>query len=225
MPAIVFTQKSNIRRPPVAFCTPNLLELTQIYEATQSDNFELDQSAWWSQIDSLNLDSGFRHDLEQLARIPVSENADSDKLASLLVEGVVQKAIHLLPFFKHLIVKCGEKGVLVAMCIDPKDASTSGWANLRSNPRQRQVIARGNSGEIVVLKHFPSLPVRLLENVTGAGDSFVGALLASLASDTNALYHPKTFDEAILTAQKAAVLTLQSHSAVSPALSTIGNEA
>ncbi|KDR84935.1 hypothetical protein GALMADRAFT_233410, partial [Galerina marginata CBS 339.88] len=224
LPAIVNAlQGESSNQSPVTYCTPNLLELAQLYATAQSDLFELmDHPAWWSAINSFNLGSAFRMDLEQLARRGVSDRAGSKgSLEFLVEEGIAQMAIRLLPFFQHLIIKCGEQGVLVAMCITPKDASTSGWASMRSNPRQRYIIAHGNSGEIVLLQHFPSLPVESLANVTGAGDSFVGALLATLVGEPGVLYHPTSLEGAIHTAQKAAVLTLESHFAVSPALSTL----
>jgi len=65
------------------------------------------------------------------------------------------------------------------------------------------------------------MPVQSLENVTGAGDSFVGALLATLAEKPLAFYHPQILEKAISIAQKAAVATLQSLSAVSPLLSKL----
>lgn len=162
-------------------------------------------------------------DLEQLARKSSSDHPDSEKKLTFLVEeGIAQQAINLLPFFQHIIIKCGDQGVLVAMYISPKDTFKSGWANLRSNPRERYILARGKSDELVVLQHFPSLPVEKLANVTGAGDSFAGALLATLAHNPDALYHPRSLREAVILSQQAAVLTLQSHSAVSPGLSELG---
>ena len=194
-----------------------------MYATAQSDLFELmDHQRWWSAIDSFNLGSSFRMELEHLARKGVSELPGSSETLSFLTdEGIATMAIHLLPFFQHLIIKCGDQGVLVAMCISAEDAPRSGWANARSNPRQRYVVAHGSCGEILVLQHFPSLPVELVANVTGAGDSFVGTLLATLANDPAALYHPTRLEDTITTAQKAAVLTLQSHSAVSPELSAL----
>ena len=62
---------------------------------------------------------------------------------------------------------------------------------------------------------------RSISNVTGAGDSFVGALLACLACDSSKMYDPKGLQDIVTIAQKAAILTLQSHSAVSPFLSRI----
>lgn len=177
----------------------------------------MDHDIWWSIIDSFNLGSTFRMDLEKLSRCHESESKPSGDLSFLLNQGIAQKAIHLLPFFQHLIIKCGDKGVLVVMYVSPEAAADSGW---RSNPRQRCVVATGKSGEIVVIQHIPALPVQPL-NVTGAGDSFVGALLATLANEPAGLYHPRSLSEALSTAQQAAVLTLQSPLAVSPLLSKL----
>ncbi|KAF8905531.1 indigoidine synthase A-like protein [Gymnopilus junonius] len=224
LPAIVTAfQEKDAGQAPVTYCTPNLLELTRIYSTAQSDLFELmDHPRWWSAINSFNLGSSFRMELENLARKGVSDFAGSSgTLGFLIEEGIATMAINLLPFFQHLIIKCGEQGVLVVMCIAAHEAPHSGWANARSNIRQRYVVAHGNSGETLVLQHFPSLPVESVANVTGAGDTFVGALLATLANDSTVLYHPSRLGDAINTAQKAAVLTLQSHSAVSPELSRL----
>ncbi|KAF9480993.1 indigoidine synthase A-like protein [Pholiota conissans] len=224
LPALVTALKNKKSSPaPIAFCTPNLLELTQLYETAQSESFDLmNHPSWWSTINSLNLGTAFRMDLDHLARKPVSDHDETQGSLSFLIdEGIAQKALRLLPFFQHIVIKCGMQGVVVAMRIDGKDAESSGWVNERSNTRQRHVVAHGTSKEIVVLQHIPSLPIEAVANVTGAGDSFVGALLATLANDLHALYHPKTLHDAILTAQKAAVLTLQSHSAVSPLLSSM----
>ena len=179
-------------------------------------------TAWWSVVDNLNLGTAFRMDLEQLSRRPVSDHDPSKgNMAFLVTQGIVQKAINLLPFFQHLIVKCGDQGIIVAMRISPKDALNSAWAHKRSSPLERYIVAHGNSKEITYIQHFPSLPIETISNVTGAGDSFVGALLAFLAHDLSAMYDPKNLQDVVTTAQRAAILTLQSHSAVSPLLSRI----
>lgn len=126
-------------------------------------------------------------------------------------------AINLLPFFQHIIIKCGERGALVVMRVDPKDAMT--WGREKSNPQGRYVIAQGHNEEAIVLQHFPGHAVESVTNVTGAGDSFVGAVLASLSQNPQAFYSPKDLEQTITTAQQAAVLTLQSELAVSPLLS------
>lgn len=208
---------------PIAFCTPNLLELNQIYDAARSESFNLmDHPAWWPAIDSLNLGTAFRMDLEQLTRRLVSDyDPSKGNMAFLVAQGTIKKAINLLPFFQHLIIKCGDQGIIVVMRISPKDALNSVWTHKRSNPLERYIIAHGNSGEITFIQHFPSLSIETISNVTGAGDSFVGALLACLAHDPTAIYDPKGLPDVIRIAQRAAILTLQNHTAVSPLLSRI----
>ena len=223
LPAIAAALRQEDLRAPITYCTPNLLELTRLYEVARSEQFGLENHpAWWSVVDNLNLGSTFRIDLEQLSRRPVSDRDPSgENLSFLLDQGYAQKAIHLLPFFQHLLIKCGDRGALVVMRISTGDAAVSGWKNERSNPMQRYVVAEGKTGELLVIQHFPSLPVKSPVIVTGAGDSFVGALLATLVDDPSKLYHPKTLQKLMFTSQKAAVLTLECQSAVSPLLSKL----
>src|SRR5437016_384687 len=106
LPAIVTAlEQGSSKHAPIAYCTPNLLELNQLFETAQSDAFELtNHPSWWSTIENLNLGSVFRMDLEQLARKPLSDHdASKGNLSFLIEDGVAQKAIHLLPFFQHLI--------------------------------------------------------------------------------------------------------------------------
>jgi len=58
-------------------------------------------------------------------------------------------------------------------------------------------------------------------SVTGAGDSFVGTVLASLSRDLKVFYNPNNLEQVITSAQQAAILTLQSDLAVSPLLSDV----
>ena len=179
-------------------------------------------ASWWSVIDNLNLGTAFRMDLEQLSRRPVSDHDPSKgDMAFLVAQGIIQKAINLLPFFQHLLIKCGDRGIIVVMYISPKDPLNSVWVNKRSNPLERYIIAHGKSMGTTLIQHFPSLPIEKISNVTGAGDSFVGGLLACLAQDSSKMHDPKGIRDVVTIAQKAAILTLQSHSAVSPLLSRI----
>lgn len=175
---------------------------------------------WWETIDNFALGSAFRMDLEQLARKTVQET-DSSKgtLAFIVDQGIAQMAVNLLPFFRHIVIKCGILGVLVVMHIPGHIVENSPWKTEGTNIQKRRIIARGKHQEIVVLQHFAALPVQTVINVTGAGDSFVGALLAYLGKDHSAFESPDTLQDAIFVAQKAASLSLQSHSAVSPVLS------
>ena len=202
--------------PPITYATPNILELSHLYQVARSEPSDLmSHSTWWSSIDSFSLSTAYRMDLEQLAKRMVCDK-DSSKgtLAFLLDQGVAQMAVHLLPFFQHLIIKCGERGVLVAMHI----ARPSAWSHERSNILGRYIVAQASSGS-VVLQHFPAHLVHDIINVTGAGDSFVGALLAVVTQDPGTFADYHLLAKAIAASQQAAKLTLQSHLAVSPTIS------
>ncbi|EPQ60620.1 hypothetical protein GLOTRDRAFT_68417 [Gloeophyllum trabeum ATCC 11539] len=206
---------------PVTFASPNILELKHLYHAARSEPFELTaHPAWWQTIDAFSLSSEFRTDLEHLSRRDIPHAQQT--LGFLVDEGVAQMAVNLLPFFQHLVVKCGERGVVVVM---RANAATSKWVAERSNIHARCVVAHGKTGagEIVVLKHFPAAAVdpATIVNVTGAGDTLVGSILSSLVRNPSAFEHPETMDQAIALAQRCAVMTLQSPHAVSPLLSEL----
>lgn len=98
------------------------------------------------------------------------------------------------------------------------------WAQEKSDPRtRRQVIVKGRTA-IFVLKHFPAIDLESssVVNVTGAGDSLVGSILASLASNPDTMQDVDLVSRMIDRAQRAAVLTLKSDMAVSPLLNTLG---
>ncbi|KAJ7492667.1 indigoidine synthase A-like protein [Mycena latifolia] len=187
--------------PPVTFFTPNLSE----WELTSSP-------IWWAAIDKLSLGEAFRKDLTRLAKRKVRDDSEveGNTLAFLVEDGVAQMAVALTPFFRNIFIKCGERGVVVVMRVSGEDAKKSGWVREQSDPVHRYIVAHGDSGdEIVVLQHFPP-HIATVTNTTGAGDSFVGALLASLQVQSNPLSTPT-----------AATLTLQSPSSVSPLLNTL----
>lgn len=131
---------------------------------------------------------------------------------------MAQMAINLLPFFQHLVIKCGDRGVIVVMRV----SRNTKWASERSNIHRRRIVSSGGgSGDIVVLQHFPAnhLPPESIVNVTGAGDTLVASILASLVQDPRAFEDPESLKTTIEDAQNAAVLTLQSEFAASPSLS------
>ncbi|KAH9950400.1 indigoidine synthase A-like protein [Amylocystis lapponica] len=216
-------------RSPIAFATPNLLELKHMYQEACTGPLGLTSSTrWWSVIDGMALGTEFRMDLEQLGRRSASEHDSSRGTLSFLVEdGIAQMAINLLPFFQHLIIKCGDRGIVVAFRVTGDLAEASPWAQERSNVRARQAIAHGKPGTgTTVLKHFPALtlPQDKIVNVTGAGDSLVGSMIATLLQRPTTFEDPLALDRMITQAQRAAVLTLQSPYAVSPELSTVETE-
>ena len=226
LPAIAASlQTSNSVLAPITFVSPNLLELSALYNGASNEPHELtSHPKWWAALDGLSLGTEFRLSLEQLARCSASDE-DSSKvtLAFLVDQGIAQMATNLLPFFQHLIIKCGPLGVILAMRIPANGGSP--FALERSNPRRRYIVAHGAT-ETVVFKHFPALtlPKNAVLNVTGAGDSLVGAILAAIAENQYVFEDPQSVDMAIDRAQRAAIRTLQSPLAVSPALSTLNVE-
>lgn len=194
-----------------------------MYEEARTTFGLMSHDHWWKIVDSFALESRFRMALDILAKKAVSdETASLGSLAFLVDKGVVQMAINLLPFFQHLVVKCGELGVLVVMRLSNTNADT--WLTARNDPQSRHVIAHSqSSASTVVVQHFPPLPIPsgTSVNTTGAGDSLVGALLAMLVQDPNAFLDPTSLKNVIDVAQEAAIMTLQSSYAVSPSLSSL----
>lgn len=194
-----------------------------MYNASRAEPLNLtSHNVWWKVIDDFAISHQFRMELEQLARRNVSDEDPSKGTLSFLInDGIAQMAVNLLPFFQNLVIKCGERGLVVAMRVS--EHATSGWAQEHSNLYERRVIAHGKSAqETVVLQHIPglSLPNSSIVNVTGAGDTLVGSILAALLQNPDALSNPCSLDNTMRVAQRAAVLTLQSNHAVSPLLSS-----
>jgi len=114
------------------------------------------------------------------------------------------------------------------MHLPPPEAQTTGWSASSVRTSGRQIVVKSTNGSILVLKYFPALPLESsgsdTVNVTGAGDSLVGSLLASVVSNgaepRNPFLDPQQLDAAIARAQNAAILTLRSPLAVSPLLSS-----
>ncbi|KAF8482161.1 indigoidine synthase A-like protein [Russula ochroleuca] len=217
LPAISSALRSNYDGSPVKFASPNLLELAELYKSACSDPWELtSHDYWWKTIDNFSIGTEFRLSLEQLARQDAGSNGRT--LSFLMDQGVAQMAINLLPFFQHLVIKCGDLGVLLAMRF-PGDNPTA-WVGERSDVRRRLIIAHGKA-ETVVIKHYPAhmIDPQYVVSVTGAGDSLVGAVLAALVQDRSAFSNPESLDGVIELGQSAAIETLRSPFAVSPSLS------
>jgi pseudouridylate synthase / pseudouridine kinase len=159
-------------------------------------------------------------ELDHLAKCNVSDEDPSKGSLSFLVDnGIIQMAINLLPFFQHLVVKCGHLGVVVVMRVP----SSSKWSQERSNVLGRYIVAPERpGGDLTVLMHFPpqDLPEESIVNVTGAGDTLVAAILTGLISSPTAFEDPKALSRLIAGAQFAATMTLRSVHAVSPELSS-----
>ena len=157
-------------------------------------------------------------ELDHLARLPASPHSKATGTLSFLTEeGIAQMAINLLPFFRHLVIKCGERGVVVIMRVSRRTT----WASERSNVHRRCIVSSGGGGDVIVLQHFPAnhLPPESIVNVTGAGDTLIASTLASLVQDPRGFEDPGSLRKVVEGAQAAAVSALESDFAVSPSLS------
>ena len=87
-----------------------------------------------------------------------------------------------------------------------------------TNVKNGIVVSNGRTSTFM-LKYFPAQPIEVgdITNVTGAGDTLVGSLLASSITEGSALFEDGVkLTSAIDRAQKAACATLKCEAAVSP---------
>lgn len=209
LPAISsLLNKMTTESAPLTFASPNLIELTHMYRTASSEPLQLtSHDNWWKVLDSMTLGSQFRLELEQLARRDVCDTTPSKGTLSFLLDtGVAQMAVNLLPFIQHLVLKAGDKGLFTIFRIPPSLAQQSPWAYERSNVRERQIVSQGRDGGVVVLKHHPAMHLvpEDVVNVTGAGDTLVGSVLATLVQQPDAFHHPHKLNALVTKAQQVS---------------------
>jgi pseudouridylate synthase / pseudouridine kinase len=206
--------------PAITFTSPNVLELVQLYHTAQNI---FEGNAWWAAVDSLLQETQFNVDLERLMNYRADASwPPKSSLAVLEEKSVLQMALKLLSFFQHIILKCGSMGVVTIFRI-PADPRDSGWIEWKTSIEGQCITgAVGPLKDTIVLQHFPALALNKdrVINCTGAGDSLVGSILASLLEEPLTFQHPHLLNKAMHYAQHAAILSLQSPLAVSPELST-----
>lgn len=174
---------------------PNIHELDSMYSAATAAELFSTSLPWWPTIDALTIDSGFRDRVDQLAARTGVDLSES---------GIVQKAVSLLPYIPRLFVKLGEQGVIVVRLLE-----------VGEKPRRSResVVVEAREGEEVggvEVRYFAAekLGVDGVQSVNGAGDTFLGVLVAAMVRGL-------PLEEAVGEAQKAAVLTLGVKEAVS----------
>ncbi|KAL8360020.1 hypothetical protein RB601_007486 [Gaeumannomyces tritici] len=188
--------------PLVDLATPNSYELSAIYNAAK-DNGYLENSAWFGIIDSLGM-TGARDRFVRLASTALTD------------EGIPQMNTQLLPYIPTILTKLGPKGVLLTMLLGPDDP------RLSSAEAQPYILAKatGQHPHVggVYMRLFPAVEeVKDVVSVNGAGDTFIGVLVAGLARGGKV-------EELVDVAQRAAVMTLRSHQAVSEELGRLESE-
>lgn len=184
----------------VTMTTPNVHELRAMFLAAQSSG-QFEGEEWWSVINSLNIAADFRNRLELFLR---KHREISLKVADL---GMVQQAIHLLPFVENIYLTMGSSGVLsfhlARSIMQPSTKSSDNF-----------LTQDGQDCALTIIYHPPITGLESLVNDTGAGDTFTGVLVSCLTKGHG-------IPESVTLAQRAAILTLQSSESVSPHIRTL----
>ncbi|KAF2268494.1 hypothetical protein CC78DRAFT_372128 [Lojkania enalia] len=183
--------------------TPNLHELTALHNKAQDSDL-FNSKSWFRVIDALGIPSSG-------LRVPLSVTTSPE----LVDQGIPQQSIKLLPFIPTLLTKLGPRGVLLTKLIRAGDP-------ILSSPDEAQyVLARcgNNDPEVGGLYIRLFVPERILGpgeiiSVNGIGDTFLGALAATITSG-------RRVEDAIPLAQRAAGLSLRSRESVSPELKSM----
>lgn len=200
--------------------TPTETELTKIYEAFNNRDLFDDYDAWFPMLDSLGINAVFREKL-----------AMNKLLAPFLALGVLQQAFSLLPYLERIVIKLGAQGVLeVAISTD-----ITAYKSIPTvSPYAPKCIVTSEGHKLgdnymgVVIQYFP-IPQENekieIKNVTGAGDTFLGALMATeprwLSTEVDSPEQEWDKWLQIYRAQLSSGLTLQSDSSVSSNITTL----
>ncbi|CAE6419598.1 unnamed protein product [Rhizoctonia solani] len=211
IPAISNMLAKEEQKPYITGSFPNIIELRAMWEVARSEDGPIGSSYWWQVID------GFGSDLHRILAAQIKGD-----MMFLVDDGIIQMATQLIPFIKNLVIKCGSRGVAVIAHITDKEGAMN-WISEGSRLQKQQIVSRGSDGSVLVVRYFPAHTVSQdsVHNVTGAGDTLVGALLASLVYNEATFSQPRTLESAVNLAQRCAVLTIGSELAVSPMISAI----
>lgn len=195
--------------PSIHLTSPNTFELSAMHSAARSLGF-FDRQDWWEVIDALGISSAG-------ARVALAQATSSDIVDS----GVPQQSIQLLPFIPCILTKMGAQGVLLTQLL------RAGDERLHSGEYAPYILSRCNNDTEetlgvggVYMRLFPAaetVPEEDIVSVNGVGDTFLGAIVAGLAKRGK----DARVEDLVDVAQKAAVLTLKSKEAVSPAIEAL----
>ncbi|KAI5466127.1 Indigoidine synthase A like protein-domain-containing protein [Mariannaea sp. PMI_226] len=190
-------------QPTVNIASPNSFELAAMYSAARENGY-FDSPEWFDIIDAFDIRAGAR---DRFVRITSAEMTDS---------GVPVQSMQLLPYIPTLATKLGPNGVLLTTILGRDDP------RLKDRDSDEFIVSRARKDHPTVggvyMRLFP--PAEKVENivsVNGVGDTFFGVLISGLAQGGK-------IENLIDVAQKASVLTLKSHQAVSPDLNRLEEE-
>ncbi|KAG2731881.1 hypothetical protein G9P44_005468 [Scheffersomyces stipitis] len=214
----------------IKLITPTVSELEAIHASFYNNDKYDDYDEWFPVLDSLGVDSFFRDKLNLLAskRFPV--------LKDLMDRGTLQQSFQLVPFFQNILIKIGSKGAIMVSLSE----NVNDYKSIPTTSKYKPAFILASEGRVtsdnkrmgVVIEYFP-IPMENenldIINVTGAGDSMLGTLVAQLsnspynwlATEINSVEQEWSKWEHIYKAQLASGLTLTCESAVSSGIQLI----
>ncbi|KAI4194597.1 MAG: hypothetical protein LQ350_007686 [Teloschistes chrysophthalmus] len=192
----------------ISLASPNRLELASMHAAAREAGV-FDRDDWWQIIDAMGLSSSGSRD--RLVSIVGAELVD---------EGVPQQSIQLLPFIPTILTKLGDNGVLITQMLKHGDD------RLTAPNHSKYILSRADTNDKILGGIYMRLlaPAEMISasdvvSVNGAGDTFLGIVIAGLAKDK-----PKSLVDLVHTAQQGSRTTLKSTEAVSPEISTLKDQ-
>ena len=211
----------------IKLITPTQAELESIHSEFSEKGYFEDYDNWFPMLDSLGINTEFRNRCEVLGR-----KTDYAILGKMFQNGTIQQSLQLLPYFQTILVKLGELGVvLVSISTSVEDhksiPTTSQYKPRFTVTSTGTKINNNHMGVVIQYYPIPQENVDIdIKNVTGAGDSFLGYLVARLLSEHPLWLEPEISTveqewnkwESIYKAQLASGLSLMSDASISPQL-------
>ena len=191
----------------ISLSTPNAMELASMHSAAQESGL-FERADWWRIVDSMAMSSsGSRDKLVEMTS------------TTLVDQGIPQQSIRLLPFIPTILTKLGSKGVLMIQMLRPRDP------RLTDVSSAQYILSRSVGDNCVIggvyIRLFPPaelIPDHQIVSVNGAGDTFLGVVVAGLAKEKQ-----RDLTHLIAVAQKASVMTLKSRVSVSPQIASLAS--
>jgi pseudouridine-5'-phosphate glycosidase/pseudouridine kinase len=204
----------------VDLASPNIYELSAMFEAARERGYFHDAPDWTKVIDGFNMGGSGGGDYQAFFEGKLGSTSDEVKAA-----GIPQKVLHLLPYIPSIVVKLGDQGCLLAEIIAPDDERLVRPSKATKMPlyakHQQSILTKGTPGDRsggvggVYMRYYPAAEtVQDVVSVNGVGDTFLGVLAAGLARGIPVY-------RMIKISQSAAVMTLRSPEAVSPHLANL----
>lgn len=197
--------------------TPNYLELMSMFEEfSYKERFDVHN--WFPIIDQLPLSDSFtRMKLDIFARShPVLEN--------VIVSGLVQASLQLLPYIPNLFVTNGSNGVISFQLVEHLKDRTGG---VKDGPNSVYILSKDRSYGVLI-QHFPvtvEVSADDAKSVNGIGDTFCGALVAQLSKSRAWLRDDGPMKKEIIgRAMHAASISLQTYQAVNSEIASLFNQ-